>query len=496
MRFTLGAAPGNIAGSGTETRYLLVIALLFVSSARAQPGTFTATGNMITPRFAHTATLLPNGKVLIAGGNTTCFIGVAVPCVSPDGAELYDPATGAFAAAGSMTAVNPKGGVLLPDGRVLFAGNDANGATALVELYDSSAESFTVTGHTATLISVESVTLLNDGKVLITGVESYSPSIYGAEIHDPAAGTFTAVANWSPVDPTPLAVLIDGRVFLEFYEDDAELLDPLTGTFGLTGGLCCFDGPPRASLLLNGNVLFTGGNDIGGSESSVESYDPAAGTLTANIRMSTPRDGHTSTLLPDGTVLLAGGAAIASIKVPAVASAELYDPATGSFFATDSLGTGRSNHAAVLLSNGQVLVTGGSALGSSSSISGMSSAEIYTPPVLMPAPVLFSLSGDGCGQGAVWHATTGQVASPDNPAIAGEALSMYTTSLVDGGVVPPQVAIGGRLAEVRYFGGAPGYPGYNQVNFLVPNLVAPGPAVSVRLNYLTRPSNEVTIGVQ
>jgi uncharacterized protein (TIGR03437 family) len=90
----------------------------------------------------------------------------------------------------------------------------------------------------------------------------------------------------------------------------------------------------------------------------------------------------------------------------------------------------------------------------------------------------------------------GQIATADNPAAAGDALSLYTTSLADGSVIPPQVILGGRLAPVLYFGSAPGYPGYYQVNFVVPDGVPPGPAVSVRLTYIGRLSNAVTIGVQ
>jgi uncharacterized protein (TIGR03437 family) len=73
---------------------------------------------------------------------------------------------------------------------------------------------------------------------------------------------------------------------------------------------------------------------------------------------------------------------------------------------------------------------------------------------------------------------------------------MYTTSLVEGGAIPPQVAVGGQLGEILYFGDAPGYPGYFQVNFRVPDGVSPGAAEPVRLTYLGRPSNHVTIAVQ
>ena len=100
------------------------------------------------------------------------------------------------------------------------------------------------------------------------------------------------------------------------------------------------------------------------------------------------------------------------------------------------------------------------------------------------------------GQGTVLHATTHQVASSDNPAIAEEALEIYCTGLTEGSVISPQAIIGGRMAEVLSYGNAPGLPGLNLVNVRVPSAVVPGSAVPVHLTYIGRTSNEVTIAVQ
>ena len=99
--------------------------------------------------------------------------------------------------------------------------------------------------------------------------------------------------------------------------------------------------------------------------------------------------------------------------------------------------------------------------------------------------------------GAILHASTQQLVSlPDNPATPGEALEIYLTGLIDGAVIPPQVIVEGHLAEVLYFGKAPGYDSLNQINIRLPSSLAPGPhTTSLHLSYLGRSSNVVTIGV-
>ena len=480
---------------------LLIPALCAATVAMAQPaGAFTATGSMITPRFSHTATLLPDGKVLIAGGYTICFL-EAQPCIGPNSAELYDPITGAFIATGAMHTIRPIGGILLPTGKILFA-ESFPGALATIELYDPATGNFISAGTPATLRGVSATTMLNDGRVLLMG---WSGTAGAAEIYDPVSESFSPAANW-PQDLSIVgvfAVLPDNRVLLDAFDDPA-LYDPAAGTFTKFTKTPIGDlvNTPPGALLLDGRILIAGGPTEDGAVNWAVLFDPTVAGFFTTGSMSAVREGHTVNLLPDGTVLIAGGATTfnaATRSTLVTSSAELYNPATGGFFLTGSMTLPRLSHAAVVLNNGQLLITGGQLSsppeGPTRSFVGSSSAELYTPTVLVPAPALFSLSGDGRGQGAIWRATTGEIASSSSRAIAGEVLSMYTTSLVDDGVIPPQVSIGGRLAQVLYFG-ASGYVGFNQVNFRVPSGVAAGPAVPVRLNYIGRSSNEVTLGVQ
>ena len=496
---------------GILVALLLLTAASHAPVAMAQsPGTFTVTGGMITPRNWHTATLLADGTVLIVGGAT-----------GPS-AEFYDPRTGKFKATGDTTA--PRNGhtaTLLPDGRVLIAGGagplGGPGPLASAELYDPATKTFTPTGDMTKGRVGHTATLLPSGKVLVTGVYvgAYTadgpldPTPISADLYDPSTGTFTPTGNM--VGPGGRATLLaSGKVLITPDYFDArpvqdEIYDPSTGTFSptLNQSACC---ESTATLLMNGDVMVSYG--LRGPTAIAELYDPNLGTFVAaeNTTMTGYRGGHTATLLADGNVLLAGGSW--GEVIPAIffhADAETYDPAKGTFSSSGSMAAYRWNHTATLLNDGRVLIAGGvSFVGSVSpdmqSAQGrtdtLSSAELYTPAVLAGAPILLSLAGDEKGQGAVLHAGTHQVVSSNSPASAGEPLEIYLTGLIDGSVIPPQLTIGSRMAEILFFGKAPGFESLNQVNVRVPRGVAPGPALPLRLTYFGRHSNEVTIAVQ
>lgn len=488
--------------------FLLSSAALLSSTAMAQSGVIVnGIHFMVSPRSRHTATLLQDGRVLIAGGENCCS-GSVPPLAST---EIYDPATGVFTAAANMTtARSGHTATLLPDGRVLIVGGDSSNGTA--EIYDPSTGKFTATGTLLTAQTGFNATLLANGKVLITGGVD-------AEVFDPSTGKFTAAGSYvgsltgASADNVSTSTLLPDGTVLFAREPAAQIYNPATATFTLSGSMSViFLGNPvvpdyvdgrTATLLLNGTVLVAGGaNEDLARFNSTELYNPASGVFATAAFMLRPREDHTATLLPDGTVLMAGGESQncdgnSCFFSGSESTMELYDPVKGAFSSAGYMMYPRVFHTATLLNTGDVLITGGEAWGGFDLDYGsLAETELYHPVSASSPPALFSLVGNGQGQGAIWHAATGQAATSQTPAMAGEILSMYVSGLAEGGTIPPQVAIGGQLAEILYFGDAPGYPGYFQVNFRVPDGTSAGVAVPVHLTYLGRPSNEVTIAVQ
>ena len=479
---------------------LLLLMACCVCPAWAQsPGTFTATGRMTTPRSFHQATLLTDGRVLMTGGDVNIAIGSSlIPTAS---AELYDPASGTFTATGNMTAARlMHTATLLPDGRVLITGGDAGGSQGTsAELYDPTTRTFAPIGSMAS--SHSRATLLNNGMVLLTGGfgQGQSSPAPNPEIYDPVTGTFTA-ANAYLADTAGLItanLLADGKVLVTGCTlcdgddaDLAQLYDPALDAFSPTAGTyhSAFPSGLTSTLLTNGKVLFAGGanEDFWAPDSDL--YDPLTGTFARTGDMKKPRDNHAAALLADGSVLITG-ARLDYMSHASDGTAELYDAATGSWGMTGNMTTARGYHTATLLADGRVLVTGGAHLNVlkfPSTVSTLSSAEVYNPASALDPPSLF----------AALHATTHLVVSADNPATSGEALELYGSGLIDGAVIPPQITIGRQLAKVLYFGNTPGNPQLSQINVRVPDGITPGPAVPVRMNYLSRPSNEVMVAIQ
>jgi WD40 repeat protein len=284
-------------------------------------GTFSPTGSMSGLRSGATATLLSDGRVLIAGGS-----GASAVLAS---AELYDPKTGKFAATGSMESPRSNAtAALLSDGRVLVVGgNDALGATAhkslaSAELYDSKTGKFTVAGSMKDGRQDHTASLLPDGRVLIAGgftdSGSYIP-LASAELYDPCTDEFSATGSMTVAGAIQTATrLSDGRVLIvggagvvvqsqATFVNPAELYDPKTGKFAATGSLKEGRTHATATLLADGRVLVMGGDIQSGILQSVESYDPATGTFTAAGQMTVARFSQTATVLQDGRILIAGG---------------------------------------------------------------------------------------------------------------------------------------------------------------------------------------------
>ncbi|WP_156440062.1 kelch repeat-containing protein [Burkholderia savannae] len=377
-----GVISGTPQNAQPQTAYA-VTASNSAGSVTAQVAiTVTATGQWLSvddltqARYAHTATLLPNGKVLVTGGANN----LGVPLSST---ELYDPASNTWAAGAGMTqARSAHTATLLPNGKVLAAG----GAGILFsgEVYDPASDTWTPVVAAVTTTDVRSAhtaTLLPNGKVLIAGgVDDFGSALASARIYDPVSNGWTSAASMNQARRAHTATLLpNGKVLVaggagilfsgEVYDPASDTWTPAVAAVTTTDVRSAH----TATLLPNGKVLIAGGVDGSGSAlSTTKIYDPVSNGWTSAASMNQARSAHTATLLSNGKVLVAGG------RGNALSSAEIYDPNNDTWTAVASMNQGRAVYAATLLSDGRVLVEGGH--GSVAGFLGaLSSTEAYMP---------------------------------------------------------------------------------------------------------------------
>ena len=348
----------------------LVIFMAFVLLALAKytsprPGSIVSTGTPVGPRFSHTATLLQNGKVLIAGGMERSGVWL-------DSAELFDPATGRFTPLDRMKARRSGAtATLLRNGKVLIAGGNDSAGSSLrsAELFDPASGRFVSTGDMNAPRAHATAILLKSGQVLIAGgnAAGESDQLANAEIYDPDTGRFFPVGSMNIGRSYFTAVALhDGRVLLagglsggkypyRQVEDTAEIYDPKTGRFTLTGSLSTPRFRHGAALLSDGRVLIVGGSNENGRQykySSTEIYDPRSGRFSAGPSMKFERFKLQTGVaaLTDGRVLVAGGAG----------EPEIYDPVKNAFLPLNGQQLeGYFFSTATVLNDGRVLLVSG-----------------------------------------------------------------------------------------------------------------------------------------
>lgn len=351
-----------------------MLLLSYVPAAAVAP-TWVEVGAMSEPRRDHAAVTLVDGRVLVASSTTTA-------------AELWDPATRAFASTGSLNASHGSlpTATRLNDGRVLIVGG-AN-SPSVAELYDPVSGTFSLTGDLNTPRHNHSATLLTTGEVLIAGGQvGVDASLSEAEVYSPATGLFSPVGSLigerTGHTATPLAngsVLIAGGLRITspgsgISVNTAELYDPLAESFIATGGMTHARTGHTASVLPSGDVLVAGGPN-----NTTEIYGVSTGEFSPAAVMSVMRSSHTASRLPGGEILLTGG--VIAVGPVTTATTEIFDPVSGDFQSGPSMSTARQQHVASVLASGNLLVSGGVNPASGN----LPSAELYEQQIA-PEPI-------------------------------------------------------------------------------------------------------------
>ena len=311
---------------------------------------WSTTGSLAEARRGLSTTVLPDGRVLAAGGFSP-MVGTL------SSAELYDPATGTWAATGSLPMAQvDHSAYLLGSGQVLVVGGDSTGTTAL---YDPATGTWSSAASMGTARMNYRTVLLNDGRVLaIGGADTSYVRLASAELYEPATNTWAPTGSLSaPRDGLSAVLLADGKVLVfgggQGADSTSELYDPTTGTWTPGGALSFGRSRPLGQRLADGRVLM-----FGGWSQDAEVYDPATNTWSLTGPTLMRRQHATSTLLPDGRVLAVGGMSGTSGSEDS-ATTELYDPTTGTWSLGPTMGSWRGLHSASVLQDGRVLIAGG-----------------------------------------------------------------------------------------------------------------------------------------
>lgn len=289
--------------------------------------TWAAVGSLATARLEHTATLLPDGKVLVVGGKANANVSNS----QLTSAELYDPLTNAWSPAGLPSAARSNHtSTLLPNGKVLVAGGETAGlALNNAELYDSTTNTWTTAGILNTSRKKHTATLLPNGKVLVAGgLGNGGIPLSSTELYDPftnswsGAGSLYLARDYHTATLLPNGkVLVVGGFDTVFPVNITELFDPATNTWMMVQS-SKITYLHTATLLPTGKVLVPGGNGGTSALVSVGQYDPVTNTWAGGTGLlATARWRHTDTLLSNGTLLVVGGMGSGGIPL---SSAELY----------------------------------------------------------------------------------------------------------------------------------------------------------------------------